>query len=141
MTSPANIQQHPASVDAYIRHGLSLVPIPAGTKGPRSPGWNHKENALKSQADLPPGFGIGLAHAYSGTMALDIDVWSKSVELLKEHGVDLTELAAMSDSVMIDSGNPGHAKFLFRMPVSLPSKKIIHSGVTIYELRCATSSG
>ncbi len=45
------MQSHPASVDAYIRHGWSLVPIPANTKGPRTPGWNLRENALNSQAD------------------------------------------------------------------------------------------
>ena len=79
MTALPSVQQHPASVDAYIRHGWSLVPIPSGTKGPRTPGWNKKESALKSQNDLIPGFGIGLAHAYSGTMAFDIDNWDATV--------------------------------------------------------------
>ena len=32
MTSLQTVQSHPASVDAYIRHGWSLVPIPMGTK-------------------------------------------------------------------------------------------------------------
>ena len=143
MTSPANIQQHPASVDAYIRHGLSLVPIPAGTKGPRSPGWNHKENALKSQADLPPGFGIGLAHAYSGTMALDIDNWTIASTMLAEHGINLQALYDAPDAVIINSGKEGHGKLLYKMPfgLALPSKKIVHNKITVYELRCATANG
>jgi hypothetical protein len=143
MTAPQTVQSHPASVDAYIRHGWSLVPIPANTKGPRTPGWNLKQNALKAQGDLPPGYGIGLAHAYSGTMALDIDNWTVTTSLLAEHGIDLQALYDAPDAVVINSGKPGHGKLLYTMPfgAALPSKKIMHSGITAYELRCATVSG
>ena len=143
MTAVPSVQQHPASVDAYIRHGWSLVPIPMGTKGPRTPGWNLKESALRSQTDLPVGFGIGLAHAYSGTMALDIDNWDMTTVLLSQHGLDLNALYDAPDAVVINSGKPGHGKLLYSMPfgLALPSKKILHLGVTAYELRCATSNG
>lgn len=138
-----SVQSHPASVDAYIRHGWSLVPIPQGTKGPQHKGWNLRESALKSQADLPPTYGIGLAHAYSGTMALDIDDWNKAVPLLLEAGIDLPALYDAPDSVVIDSGRVGRGKLLFAMPLgaALPSKKIVRDGETIYELRCATVAG
>jgi len=143
MNTATQVTQHPASVDAYIRHGWSLVPIPANTKGPRTPGWNLKQNALKAQGDLPPGYGIGLAHAYSGTMALDIDNWTVTTSLLAEHGIDLQALYDAPDAVVINSGKPGHGKLLYAMPfgAALPSKKIMHSGITAYELRCATVSG
>jgi len=143
MTAFQTVQSHPASVDAYIRHGWSLVPIPPNTKGPRTPGWNFRENALQSQADLSSGFGIGLAHAYSGTMALDIDNWIIAASLLDQHGIDLQSLYNAPDAVVINSGKPGHGKLLYAMPfgAALPSKKIIHSGITIYELRCATAGG
>lgn len=143
MTVAQTVQQHPASVDAYIRHGFSLVPIPLGTKGPRTPGWNLKTNALKSQADLPPGYGIGLAHAYSGTMALDIDNWVVTTSLLSQHGIDLQALYLAPDAVVINSGKPGHGKLLYAMPfgAAMPSKKIMHQGITAYELRCATVNG
>lgn len=143
MSAVMTVQPHPASIDAYIRHGWSLVPIPAGTKGPRTPGWNLKENALKSQNDLPPGYGIGLAHAYSGTMALDIDNWTITTTLLAEHGINLQALYDAPDAVVINSGKPGHGKLIYSMPfgAALPSKKILHSGITAYELRCATASG
>jgi len=143
MTAAHTVQSHPASVDAYIRHGWSLVPIPANTKGPRTPGWNLRENALKSQADLPQGFGIGLAHAYSGTMALDIDNWTVTTSLLAPHGIDLQALYDAPDAVVINSGKPGRGKLLYTMPfgAALPSKKILHNGITAYELRCATASG
>lgn len=143
MTSFQSVQQHPASVDAYIRSGWSLVPIPAGTKGPKTNGWNLRESALKSQADLPDGYGIGLAHAYSGTMALDIDSWDVAEELLSQNGINLNKIYNANDAVVISSGKQGHGKLLYKMPfgLTLPSKKITKFGVTVYELRCATSNG
>lgn len=140
MNTAQNVMPMNSMLQAYLKAGFALVPITQG-KGPTHKGWNLKENCITHTEQLNENVGYGLAHAYSGTMALDIDVWAKSVELLKEHGIDLSELAAAPDSVMIDSGNPGHAKFLFRMPASLPSKKIIVDGQTIYELRCSTANG
>lgn len=141
MTSQS-IQQHPASVDAYIRHGWKLVPIPPGTKGPRAVGWNEPGATLNSQFELPHGYGIGLAHAYSGTMAFDIDNWDASLQIMREAGIDLAALYAAPDAVIVDSGRAGRGKLLYQMPpgVTLPSKKIIVDHQTIYELRCATSS-
>ena len=137
------VTHHPASVDAYIRHGWSLVPIPSGTKGPRNAGWNIKANALKDQTQLPSGFGIGLAHAYSGTMALDIDEWDSTSTALLQRGINLQALYDANDAVIVDSGRAGHGKLLYAMPfgLALPSKKIIINGVTAYELRCATANG
>jgi len=142
MNAP-NVQQHPASVDAYIRQGWSLVPIPMGTKGPRTKGWNKKENCLKDQSQLPPGHGIGLAHAYSGTMALDIDDWTAAASMLSLAGIDLQALYDAPDAVSIYSGRQGHGKLLYSMPfgLTLPSRKITSDGKTTYELRCATANG
>ena len=141
MNSPS-VQQHPASVDAYIRHGWSLVPIPPGTKGPRAVGWNKREAALASQSDLPAGYGIGLAHAFSGTMAFDIDNWDLASQIMSQHGIDLAALYAAPDAVIVDSGRAGRGKLLYQMPAGLvlPSKKVIQQSTVIYELRCATSS-
>lgn len=143
MTQQPAVQQHPASAEAYIRHGWKLVPIPPGTKGPQHQGWNRAENTLTTESLLPQGYGIGLAHAYSGTMALDIDDWSAASTLLMLHGVDLNALYAAPDAVIIDSGNPGHGKLLYAMPfgLALPSKRINCQGQTLYELRCATANG
>lgn len=137
-----SVQQHPASVDAYIRHGWKLVPIPPGTKGPRAVGWNKREAALTSQADLPTGYGIGLAHAYSGTMAFDIDNWDMACQILSQHNIDLATLYAAPDAVIVDSGRAGRGKLLYRMPEGyiLPSRKLLQNGVTVYEIRCATST-
>lgn len=137
------IVQSPASVDAYIRHGWSLVPIPPNTKGPRSPGWQLKENALKSQTDLPVGYGIGLAHAYSGTMAFDIDEWELCANVLANKGIDLNALYHAPDAVVVDSGRAGHGKLLYAMPFGMApiTKKVIIDGKTVYELRCASATG
>jgi len=137
----------PASYDSYIRLGWSLVPIPPGTKGPRNTGWNRKENALTSGAALPPGYGVGIGHAYSSTMALDIDDWPTAKELLAAEGVDLDGLYAAHDAVAIVSGVKGHGKLLYKMPfgMTLPTKKVSlrKDGVdtVAYELRCATING
>jgi hypothetical protein len=144
--------QHPASVDAYIRHGWSLVPIPPGTKGPATPGWNQKQNAIQSQHQLPPGYGIGLAHAYSGTMAVDVDEWDRASFELMMHGIDLQALFDAPDAVVVDSGRSGHGKLLYAMPfgLAIPSKKFIDKrtrpdGTTenynYLDLRCGTANG
>jgi hypothetical protein len=138
-----NVSQHPSSVENYIRHGWSLVPVPAGTKGPQHQGWNRRENALRSQAQLPAGWGIGLAHAYSGTMALDIDEWNTAAFELLMNGIDLHALYDAPDAVIVDSGRAGRGKLLYAMPFGLvlPSKKIVRDNKTLYELRCGTTNG
>ena len=141
MTAQQTVQQHPASVDAYIRHRWSLVPIPPGTKGPRTVGWNIKENAIKSHQELPQGWGIGLAHAYSGTMALDIDDWTTASFELGMQGVDLQALYDAPDAVIVDSGRQGHGKLLYAMLEPLPSRRVAHDGAMVYELRCASATG
>ncbi len=118
-TSISNTAQHPASVDAYIRHGWSMVPIPPGTKGPNTKDWNKRENALKSSADLPQYWGVGLAHAYSGTMALDIDNWDRAALELMTWGLSLDDLYNAPDAVVIHSGREGHGKLLYAMPFGL----------------------
>lgn len=140
--TPAPVSQHPAAVDAYIHHGWHLVPLPPGSKRPRNAGWNERHNTLRSSADLPPGWGIGLAHAYSGTMALDIDDYDAAREALAARGVDLDALFAAPDAVTIDSGRPGHGKLLYATPMgmAIPSVKYTLAGRAVYDLRCATAN-
>lgn len=138
----------PVSFDAYIRHGWSLVPIPHGTKGPITKGWNRKENMLTGSAALPPGWGVGLAHAYSGTMALDIDHWDTAEIYLRQRGIDLKSLFEAPDAVAVISGVGGHGKLLYAMPfgMAIPSKKLIAtaddgSKFNYLDFRCATKEG
>lgn len=139
MTNP--VFGHHASADAYIRNGWKLCAIPAGTKGPISPGWNKVENALTVGQSLPTDGGIGLLHAYSGTCALDIDAYEPAAHWLRERGVNLDQLLSAPDAVQIDSGNAGHGKLIYALPFPLPSKKIVVGKQTILELRCASLNG
>ena len=131
-------------LEAYLRAGFALVPITQG-KGPTAAGWNRRENCITQVDQLNPHVGYGLAHAYCMpvTCALDIDSWSDAVQVLQSHEVDLLALVHSPDSVMIDSGNPGHAKLLFTLPfgITLPSKKINRDGKVVFELRCSTTNG
>lgn len=91
---------------------------------------------------------MGLAHAYSGTCAIDIDDWAAASGILAAHGVDLTALYNALDAVTIESGREGRGKLLYRMPfgITLPSKQIKYQAPNgekkvAYELRCSTTSG
>lgn len=130
-------------ISQYIDQGWSLTPIPSGTKGPKSEGWNRKENQLKTINELPNYHGVGLMHAYSGTMALDIDNWDISISEFREKGIDLFSYSTASDSVIILSGKPGSAKFLYKMPFGLvlPTKKVAREGREAYSFRCGTNEG
>lgn len=126
----------------YIKHGWALTAIPYGSKNPIKHGWNLIENKAKSVDDIPPGYGVGLLHAYSGTMALDIDNWDECVYILSLNGIDVEEMVNREDSVSIYS-RPGRLKLLFRMPPSiiLRTKRVTGKDTTVFELRCATSEG
>lgn len=129
-------------LNQYIEAGFVLVPIFEG-KGPTTQGWNQLSNCVTDINQINPNIGYGLAHAYSGTCALDIDDMISARTLLLSHGINIDELFSAPDSVAIDSGNAGHAKLLFRLPfgITLPSKKVNHDGKTSFELRCATTTG
>lgn len=133
--------QHPSAFGPYLRHGWKLVPIQAGTKGPQTPKWNDEANCITSSSEVPPGYGAGLAHAYSGTCAIDLDDVLGASLLFAERGIDLQELLDDSAAVQINSGRPGSGKLIYRLSSPLPSKKINIGGKTILELRCATANG
>lgn len=131
-------------IENYISHGLSLCAIPPGTKGPTTTGWNLKENTLTSTIVIPEGYGLGLCHAYSGTMALDIDSMEMATTMLEAAGVDLQALLNAPDAVKVNSGRPGRGKLIYRVPAiigPLRTKKISIDKQVIYELRCATADG
>lgn len=138
----------PVSFDPYLRLGWHLVPIEKGSKGPRLPGWNKKQNTITQSNQMPQGYGVGLAHAYSGTMALDIDRWDDAVANLDSNGINLQSLYDAPDAVVINSGNPGHGKLLYAMPFGLvlPSKKLMTDTaegykVNFLDFRCGTLNG
>lgn len=132
-----------AAVD-YVRAGLALVPIPAGTKGPRTTGWNTEAAAIRSedQAAAIASPGVGLAHRWCRTCAIDIDDVQLADTWLAAHGINLTELLSADDAVQVRSPKPNRAKLLYRLPDGvewLPS--LNRGGDAGLELRCATTDG
>ena len=133
--------QHPSAFNPYLRHGWKLVPINAGTKGPQTPGWNTESACITESSDIPEGMGAGLAHAFSGTCAIDIDDMFAASLLFAERGLDLNAILNHPDAVQIISGRPGSGKLIYRLVFPMPSKKIVINGKTIVEFRCATAQG
>lgn len=129
-----------AAAVEYVAAGWRLVPIPAGSKQPRTPGWNTEAAAIATveRASALRG-NVGLAHAWSGTCALDVDDWGLAAGWLGARGVDLEGLWNAPDAVRIVSGRPGRGKLLYRLPGGpLATQRVAAGG---FELRCATAAG
>ena len=132
----------------YVAHGWAIVPIPPGTKGPNGSGWNLRENCIttpEAAAKLNGGSNAGLAHAFSGTCALDVDQYEHARDWLAAKGIDLDGLLAADDAVQISSGRPNRAKLLFKLPAGvepLRSHKIkAPDGADALDFRCGTAKG
>jgi predicted P-loop ATPase len=121
----------------YARAGWHLIPIPSGQKGPVAPRWNQKDQCVGDPeiAEWLDG-NVGLAHAYSGTCAIDVDNVDATREFLAQRGIDLDDLLSAPDAVRIES-RPGRAKLLYKLDKPLPSFKF-PCGL---ELRCASANG
>ncbi len=126
----------------YVRVGWALVDIPRGRKWPIHPGWNREQNAIRDEETATRLTGnVGLAHLWSGTCCLDVDDLEKAKAWLAGREIDLASLLAAPDAVQIVSGNPGHAKLLYRLPAGvewLPTHQLKDVGL---EFRCATQDG
>jgi putative DNA primase/helicase len=118
---------------------FALCAIPKGQKGPRTPGWNRPENAIRTeeQARGINGSNIGLLHEFSGTWALDIDDSTRAASFLAGHSIDLAALLDASDAVQIVSGRPGRAKLLYRLPANCVPLATIKAADGALEFRCA----
>lgn len=130
-----------------LEAGLALIPIPLGTKGPNTKGWNARERALFGLANAPrfAGMNAGLLHAWSRTCAVDVDDYAAAGDWLRSVGVNLEALFLDERAVQVKSPQPNRGKLLYRLPDdvgSLPSVKIASErGETLFELRCAAADG
>jgi len=127
----------------YVRAGLALVPIPRGRKGPTRKGWNLRANAIRDEAAAArlDGGNVGVAHAWcdpTPTCAIDIDALDLARPWLRGQGIEIDELLDDPHAVRIESGRPGRAKLLYRLPHALLTLKPEGSGI---ELRCASANG
>jgi len=128
----------------YVRHGWRLIPLEIGDKLPRQRGWNREELTLSEPKDVEGVQSAGLAHAYSGTCAIDIDDVKASREYLKQFDINLKAMFMAPDAVRILSGRKNRTKLLYQLPDPLQSIKIIApiNGIqtNIIDFRCATSN-
>lgn len=122
----------------YAAHGWKLCAIEPGQKGPLYVGWNKPEKLDEITSAAAGLDGAGLAHAASGTCALDLDDLETARPWLAERGVDVDALMAAPDAVMISSGRANRGKLLYKMARPLRTLKPKESGL---ELRCATAAG
>ena len=127
------------SVREYLSLGWSLCPIPDRSKAPNLRGWNRRENAVTrlDQAGLITA-SVGLLHAYSGTVSIDVDNYLLAKPFLWVNGIDLGDLLSDPSAVLIDSGRVNRFKLLYRYHEPLQYKKLSLHGL---ELRCADANG
>jgi predicted P-loop ATPase len=132
----------PFAARQYVAAGFALVPIPFGSKGPMTVGWNMLENCVTDDERAAKMVtGIGLAHAYSKTACVDLDDLTLSRLYLFEQGVDLDSLLNAPDAVQVTSGRPNRAKLLYKLPEGVEPLLTIKLGDYGLELRCGTREG
>ncbi len=147
IAAEGNMGAHPTGHFAvqYVQNGLALCGVPEGSKGPRYFGWNERSKAITDpRMAMNLKGGVGLLHAYSGTMALDIDNEAEATAWLLDRGISSVQLSAAPEAVAINSGRPGKGKLLYRLPEGVaPFETLKVSGPNgmVLEFRCATREG
>lgn len=132
----------------YIeRHGLKLVRLPPGSKGPRHEGWNSPGGWFATgdqAAEFYVGhadWGIGCVLGPSRLCSLDIDDLAAARVALGEFGVDIDALATAAPTVQ---GHPERMRILFASPPGLvlarhsltwPRRDDPAKRLTVFELR------
>ena len=131
--------------DEYVRHGWRLVPLTRGDKLTGQRGWNEQALTLDTVEDVEGVRQAGLAHAYSGTCAIDIDDIRESVKYMREFGIDLKAIYTAPEAVRLLSGRKNRAKLIFSLPEPLASVKIVTvvdgKKKNIIDFRCASKGG
>lgn len=118
----------------YSNTKFKLIPLTPNTKKPRDINW--QKDDYEGQCDSNQ---VAIAHKQSGTCSLDIDNYTKTHELFKEKGIDLTKLC--NEHIGILSSNPNHYKLLFTLDVPMTTKKVTIGNETIFEFRCVSAEG
>lgn len=114
--------------EAYIRIGWSLVAIPAGSKAPKSPGWQQPEKAINTVEEARRYYeantnhNMGLLHVSSNTVSFDVDNVSHTKMIFQELGMDYEAIMAKAPRII---GRQDRGKALFRAPHgNLTTRKI-----------------
>lgn len=104
------------AVDRYHALGWSLVGIPAGSKAPSTFGWQTKATPRGYWAENPS-HNVGLLHALSGTVALDIDHMENTRLIFEALNMDLDAMLAEAPRIV---GRSDRGKVLFAAPEGDP---------------------
>jgi hypothetical protein len=130
----------------YTNLGWVLTQV--NGKTPVAKKWQLRQNCFDANNPPNPSMGVGLCHAYSGTVSVDVDHWQRAETELALSGINLQALFDAPDAVTIESGRAGHGKLLYRMSPNLVlnSKKLIDRGpdgkpFNFIDFRCGTSNG
>jgi hypothetical protein len=127
----------------YIDIGWKLVPVPPGTKGPNSFGWNLPENLIKTHSDcdsIREGWNIGVHLEESGIVVLDIDSVLYTKFTFDYFGLDYDTILAGAPRTI---GEVGHDKAFFKAPsvklglhkFNWPERSKDEKPITVLELR------
>ena len=99
--------------------GWSLVAIPAGSKAPARFGWNRPEQAISTAEAARqywtdnPTHNVGILHAASGTVAVDVDHVAHTRMIFDGLGLDYDAIIGAGPRIV---GRPDRGKVLFRAP-------------------------
>jgi hypothetical protein len=125
----------------YMDVGFKLCRIAAGTKGPKTKGWQDNPITL----DQVNHEGLGLIHALSGTCAIDLDNFESAVAWFEARDIDLRALLEADDAVQIRSGVPNRGKLVYRLPGDVAPLPLVQvknvDGSMLIEFRCAATDG
>jgi P4 family phage/plasmid primase-like protien len=132
-------------LNEYVSHGLYLVELRAADKCPVHQGWNTREGCERTTRSVDFATrvaagkaSVGLALAYSGRVAVDLDDIESARKWFADHGIDLGALITAPDAVRRESGRPNRTLLLYRVSAPLRTRKIPEAGI---EFLCATSQG
>jgi P4 family phage/plasmid primase-like protien len=132
-------------LNEYVSHGLYLVELRAADKCPVHRAWNTREVCERTTRSddfatrVAAGkASVGLALAYSGRVAVDLDDIESARKWFADHGIDLGALMNAPDAVRRESGRPNRTLLLYRVSAPLRTRKIPGAGI---EFLCATSQG
>lgn len=110
----------------YVKElGWSLVPIPPGTKGPNTPGWNTPGNAVSTEEgcqfwEKNPEWNMGALLSESRLAILDIDHLENTQILFDALGISYEEIVKDAPRIM---GRPGRDKAIFQLPPGVTLKR------------------
>jgi hypothetical protein len=128
----------------YLKHGLQLVELRPCDKKPVRSAWNTRKVCASTGQDAA--FhkrvktnlaSVGLALAFSGLVAIDVDDIEKARPWFAAHGVDLDALMKAPNAVRRESGRPNRTLLLYKSE-PMRTRKAPDAGI---EFLCATSEG